>query len=78
MTMQREALPRRVESSSAAAPGLVGRAAVAPAFAASLAEFGGASRLVETVTAGRRRTAIRVGRAGLAEGFRELAAVCHK
>jgi len=45
--MQREAFPRRVESSSAAAPGLVGRAAVAPAFAASLAEFGGASLLVE-------------------------------
>ena len=36
------------------------------------------SLLVETVTAGKQRTAIRIGPAGFAEGLREIAAACPK
>jgi hypothetical protein len=80
LTLQREAFLLKIESSSAAASELTSSASgrVPPAFAAALGEFGGASLLVETITTGRQRTAIRMGPAGLAEGFHELAVACHK
>jgi hypothetical protein len=34
--------------------------------------------LVETLTTSRQRTAIRIGPAGLADGFRDMAASCPK
>jgi hypothetical protein len=83
MMIQRESVLLKVESSAAGASSeLVSSArGLMPApLAGALAQPAGAgtSLLVETVTAGKQRTAIRLGPAGLAEGFRDLAASCPK
>jgi hypothetical protein len=83
MMIQREPVLLKVESSgSAASSELVSSArGLMPApLASALAQpaGAGASLLVETITASKQRTAIRMGPAGLAEGFRDLAASCPK
>jgi hypothetical protein len=83
MMIQREPVLLKVESSgSAESSELVSSArGLMPApLAAALAQpaGAGASLLVETITADKQRTAIRMGPAGLAEGFRDLAASCPK
>ena len=83
MMIQREPVLLKVESSgSAESSELVSSArGLMPApLAGALAQpaGAGASLLVETITAGKQRTAIRMGPAGLAEGFRDLAASCPK
>jgi hypothetical protein len=83
MMIQREPVLLKVESSgSAASSELVSSArGLMPApLAGALAQppGAGASVLVETITAGKQRTAISMGPAGLAEGFRDLAASCPK
>lgn len=83
MMIQREPVLLKVESSgSAASSELVSsaRGLMPASLASALAQpaGAGASLLVETITAGKQRTAIRMGPAGLAEGFRDLAASCPK
>jgi hypothetical protein len=83
MMIQREPVLLKVESSgSAESSELVSSArGLMPApLAGALAQpaGAGASLLVETITAGKQRTAIRMGPAGLAEGFGDLAASCPK
>jgi hypothetical protein len=79
MTMQRDAVMLKIESSAAAGRREVVSAArgVLPGpLARSLAASEEPAFMVETVTAGKQRTAIRIGPAGLADGFRELQASC--
>jgi hypothetical protein len=81
MTIQRERLLLRIDSSAPAQPTeLVSSArGVVPAeLARMLGEANGPSLMVETATVGNQRTGIRIGPAGLAEGFREIAAGCTK
>jgi hypothetical protein len=81
MTMQREALMLKIESSAAAGQRELVSAArgVLPApLTRSLADSDGLAFVVETITDGKLRTAIRIGPAGLADGFRELQASCPK
>jgi hypothetical protein len=80
LTIRREPLRLKLEASQPAASELVSSArGLVPAQLASLlAEPGGGSLLVETLTTNRQRTAIRIGPAGLADGFRDMAASCPK
>jgi hypothetical protein len=81
MTMQRDAVMLKIESSAAAGRREVVSAArgVLPApLARTLAASDEPAFMVETITAGKQRTAIRIGPAGLADGFRELQASCLK
>lgn len=81
MMIRRDPISLKVESSEAASSSELvssARGLVPGAVARALAADAGASLLVETVTAGRQRTGIRIGPAGLTEGFREIAAGCSK
>ena len=80
MSIQREAVPLKIESSAMGAAELAtaARGAVPAPLARTLTEAEPRSLLVETVTAGRQRTSIRVGPVGLAEGLREVAVSCRK
>jgi hypothetical protein len=80
MTIERNPLPLRIDSSSPSSGELVtsARGLVPSQVTGSLAAPEGRSLLVETITAGKQRTAIRIGAAGFAEGFREIAAACPK
>src|SRR5262245_21020851 len=80
MSVQREAVPLKIESSAMAASELAtaARGAVPAPLARALTEAEPRSLLVETVTAGKQRTSIRVGPVGLAEGLREVAVNCRK
>jgi hypothetical protein len=80
MMIRREPVRLKVESSSASPRELVSSAhGLVPAqLASALAAPGGGSLLVETLTANKQRTAIRIGPAGLSEGFRDMAASCPK
>ena len=48
------------------------------AFVADLPGVSNPALMVETITDGKQRTAIRIGPAGLADGFRQLQATCPK
>ena len=80
MTIRREPIRLKLESSSPSSSELISsaRGMVPAQLASALAEPGGGSLLVETLTTSRQRTAIRIGPAGLAEGFRDMAASCPK
>jgi hypothetical protein len=80
MMIRREPVRLKVEASSASSGELVSsaRGLVPAALASALAAPGGGSLLVETLTANKQRTAIRIGPAGLADGFRDMAAGCPK
>lgn len=80
LTIQRESVPLRMDSSAAAAAELASsaRGLVSGRMAQALAGPQPPSLLVETITAGKRVTAIRVGPAGFADGFREVNAACPK
>ncbi|MFL4979527.1 MAG: hypothetical protein ACJ8FV_13700 [Xanthobacteraceae bacterium] len=81
MTLQRESLMLKIESSATSGRRELVSAArgVLPAsLARSLADSDGPAFMVETITDGKQRTAIRIGPAGLADGFRELQASCLK
>jgi hypothetical protein len=81
MRMQRDALVLKVESSATAGRRELVSAArgVLPApLARSLADSDGPAFVVETITDGKQRSTIRIGPAGLSEGFRELQASCPK
>jgi hypothetical protein len=80
MSIQREAVPLKIESSAVAASEVAtaARGAVPAPLARALTEGEPRSLLVETVTAARQRTSIRVGPVGLAEGLREVAVSCRK
>jgi len=80
MTIRREPVRLKLESSQPASSELVSaaRGLVPAQLASSLAEPGGGSLLVETLTTSKQRTAIRIGPAGLADGFRDMAASCPK
>jgi hypothetical protein len=78
LTIQRETVPLRIESSTIVAAELVSsaRGSVSLRMAQALASSEPPSLLVETLTLGKRATAIRVGPAGLADAFRDMAATC--
>jgi hypothetical protein len=80
MMVERRPLPLRIESSAPSSGELVtsARGVVPTQAARTLAGPQARSLLVETITAGRQRTAIRIGPAGFAEGLREIAAACPK
>jgi hypothetical protein len=80
MMVERSPLPLRIDSSSPASGDLVSsaRGLASSKVTGALAGPESRSLLVETVTAGKRRTAIRIGPAGFAQGFREIAAACPK
>jgi hypothetical protein len=80
MTIRREPVRMKLDSSTASPSELVSsaRGLVPAQLASALAQPGGGSLLVETITANKRRTAIRIGPAGLADGFRDMAASCPK
>jgi hypothetical protein len=80
MMIRREPVRLKLESSAASSNELVSsaRGLVSAPLAGALAEPGGGSLLVETLTANKQRTAIRIGPAGLADGFRDMAASCPK
>ena len=80
MTIRREPIRLKLESSSPSSSELISsaRGMVPAQLASALAEPGGGSLLVETLTTSKQRTAIRIGPAGLAEGFRDMAASCPK
>ena len=81
MTIQREKLPLKIDSSAANMPAELATSArgTLPAeLARTLGEPNGPSLMVETATTTSQRTAIRVGSAGLGEGLREIAAGCTK
>ena len=80
MTIRREPVRLKLDSSQAASSELVSsaRGLVPAQLASSLAQPGGGSLLVETLTTSKQRTAIRIGPAGLADGFRDMAASCPK
>jgi hypothetical protein len=81
MTMERDVVMLKIESSAAAGRREVvstARGVLAAPPARSLAESDEPGFMVETITAGKQRTAIRIGPAGLADGFRELQASCPK
>jgi hypothetical protein len=80
MMITRQPVRLKVESSSTSSGELVSsaRGHVPAPLASALGAPGGGSLLVETITAARQRTAIRIGPAGLHEGFRSMAASCPK
>jgi hypothetical protein len=81
MTVERDVVMLKIESSAAAGRREVvstARGVLAAPLARSLAESDEPGFMVETITAGKQRTAIRIGPAGLADGFRELQASCPK
>jgi hypothetical protein len=81
MTMPRETVLLRIESSSATGGREIvssARGSLPVSLAQSLAVAEGPAFVVETVTGAKQRTAIRIGPAGLADGLRELQASCPK
>jgi len=81
MIIAREKLPLQVASSlPAGSSGLASSAhgIVAASLFRALETRDGVSLMLETITVGNRRTAIRVGPSGLADGIREIAAGCPK
>ena len=80
MMIGREPVRLKIDSSSVSSGELVSsaRGLVAASLASAFAAPGGGSLLVETITANKQRTAIRVGPAGLSEGFRDMTASCPK
>lgn len=78
LTIQRETVPLRIESSAATATELASsaRGYVTNRMAQALSAPEPPSLLLETLTLGKRPTAIRVGPAGLADALRDLAATC--
>jgi hypothetical protein len=80
MMVERNTLPLRIDSSSPSSGELlsVARGLVPSQVTGALAGPEARSLLVETLTAGKQRTAIRIGPAGFAEGLREIAAACPK
>jgi hypothetical protein len=80
MMVERNTLPLRIDSSAPSSGELVtaARALVPTQVTGTLAGPEARSLLVETLTAGKQRTAIRIGPAGFAEGLREIAAACPK
>jgi hypothetical protein len=79
MVITRQPVRLKVESSSTSSGELVSSArGHVPGPLASALAAGGGSLLVETITAAKQRTAIRIGPAGLHEGFRGMAAGCPK
>ncbi len=81
MTMPREAVLLRIESSAATGGREVvstARGSLPASLAQSLAVAEGPAFLLETVTGAKQRTAIRIGPAGLSDGLRELQASCPK
>jgi hypothetical protein len=80
MTIERNPLPLRIDSSSPSSGELAtsARGLVPSQITGALAGPAARSLLVETITAGKQRTAIRIGPAGFAQGLREIAAGCPK
>ena len=80
MLIQREPVLLKVEASAAAASelGTSARGVLPASLARNLTDSAAPSVLVETITAGKQRTAIRVGPSGLADGLREMAASCQR
>jgi hypothetical protein len=80
LTIQRETVPLRIESSAMTATDLVSVAqgSVTIRMAQALSAPEPPSLLLETLTLGKRPTAIRVGPAGLADALRDLAATCRR
>jgi len=79
LMIRREPVRLKIDASAAPSPAELvssARGLVPAPLASTLAA--GSSLLVETVTAGKQRTAIRMGPAGLSQGFREMAAACPK
>jgi hypothetical protein len=80
MVVERNPLPLKIDSSAPSSGELVtsARGLVPAQVTQTLAGPEARSLLVETLTAGKQRTAIRIGPAGFAEGLREIAAACPK
>jgi hypothetical protein len=80
MVVERSPLPLKVDASSPSSGELVtsARGLVPAQVTRTLAGPEARSLLVETITAGKQRTAIRIGPAGFSEGLREIAAACPK